>query len=109
MLQQEKARDVVVGTGEVHSVREFLEQAFGYINLDWRDHVEIDSRYFRPTEVPLLRADGSLMKRELGWEPVVTFQELVRIMMDADLEAVGITAPNRARPSLGRFSWLQRR
>jgi GDPmannose 4,6-dehydratase len=108
LLQQDEPRDVVVGTGEVHSVSEFLEEAFGYINLDWRDHVEIDPRYFRPTEVPVLRADASQMKRQLGWESRVRFQELVRIMMDADLDAVGFTAPRRSARSHGRFPWLQR-
>jgi GDPmannose 4,6-dehydratase len=90
MLQQDEPGEYVVGTGESHSVQEFLEEAFGYAGLDWREHVQIDRRYFRPTEVEALQADASKARRELGWEPKVTFKELVRIMVDADLEAAGI-------------------
>jgi len=110
MLQHETPDDLVFGTGEAHSVQEFVEEAFGYMNLDWREYVTMDARYLRPTEVPLLRADPSAAKRRLGWEPRVTFQELVRIMVDADLEAVGLPAPGRGRGSIadGRLSWLRR-
>ena len=90
MLQQDEPGEYVVGTGESHSVQEFLEEAFGYARLDWREHVRIDRRYFRPTEVEALQADAGKARRELGWEPRVTFKELVRIMVDADLVAAGI-------------------
>jgi GDPmannose 4,6-dehydratase len=90
LLQQERPEDVVLGTGEAHSVKEFLEEAFGYANLDWRQHVEVDPRYYRPTEVDFLQADSAKAHRLLGWSPRVTFRELVRIMVDADMEAVGV-------------------
>lgn len=90
MLQQDRPEDFVIGTGETYSVKEFVEAAFTYAGLDWRNHVEIDPRYFRPTEVDVLRADASKAKRQLGWEPRVTFCELVAIMVDADLEAIGL-------------------
>jgi GDPmannose 4,6-dehydratase len=86
MLQQDNPEDFVIATGEAHSVREFLEEAFGYINLDWREYVEIDPRYFRPTEVDFLLGDASKAKKILGWQPRVSFQELVHIMVDADLQ-----------------------
>jgi GDPmannose 4,6-dehydratase len=86
MLQQKEADDYVIATGESHSVEEFLEEAFGYVGLDWRDYVEIDPRYFRPTDVDFLQGDASKAKRKLGWEPKVRFKELVRIMVDADIE-----------------------
>ncbi len=86
MLQQEEPEDYVIATGESHSVREFLEEAFGYLDLDWRDYVEIDPRYFRPTEVEFLLGDASKARRQLGWQPKVSFQELVRIMVEADLQ-----------------------
>ena len=90
MLQQDEARDFVIGTGEPHSVREFVEEAFNYVGLDWEPYVEIDSKYFRPLDVELLMADTSKAREGLGWTPKVTFKELVRIMMDADLEAAGV-------------------
>jgi len=90
MLQQEKPEDFVIGTGESHSVEEFVKEAFSYVGLDWKDYVEIDPRYFRPTEVDFLLADASKAKRKLGWEPKITFKELVKIMVDADMEAVGL-------------------
>ena len=89
MLQQEKADDFCVATGEAHSPREFLDEAFGYAGLDWKKYVEIDPRYFRPTEVDYLLGDPAKSKKELGWEPKVKFHELVRIMVDADLEFLG--------------------
>jgi GDPmannose 4,6-dehydratase len=91
LLQQPEPGDYVVGTGETHTVQEFVEEAFEYVDLDWKQHVEIDPRYFRPTEVDHLRADASKIRREIQWEPRVTFRELVRIMVDADLENAGLT------------------
>ncbi|MCK4598767.1 GDP-mannose 4,6-dehydratase [Candidatus Bipolaricaulota bacterium] len=90
MLQQDRPDDFVIGTGETHSVQEFLEEAFAYVNLDWQEYVEIDQRYFRPTEVEFLLADPSKAKEKLGWVPKITFKELVRIMVDADMEAIGL-------------------
>ena len=86
MLQQEEPDDYVVATGETHSVRELLEEAFSYVGLDWRKHVEIDPRYYRPAEVDLLIGDPSKAKRKLGWEAKTKFKDLVRIMVDADME-----------------------
>jgi GDPmannose 4,6-dehydratase len=84
MLQLEQPDDFVVATGESHSVREFVECAFEYAGLDWEKYVEIDSRYFRPTEVVSLTGDASKARRVLGWEPKVKFHELVRLMVHAD-------------------------
>lgn len=86
MLQQEEPDDYVVATGETHSVRELAETAFDLLDLDWAEHVRIDPRYFRPTEVDLLVGDASHARRVLGWEAKVRFQELVRVMVEADLE-----------------------
>jgi len=86
MLQQDKADDYVIATGESHSVRQFLEAAFGYLDLDWREYVEQDPRYFRPTEVDSLLGDAGKARKVLGWRPKVSFEELVRMMVDADLE-----------------------
>ena len=85
MLQQPKPTDYVIATGETHSVRDFLDEAFAYVDLDWKKYVEIDPRYYRPVEVDLLQGDASKAKRELGWEPNVRFKELVRMMVDSDL------------------------
>ena len=93
MLQHEQPDDYVISTGETHSVREFLEESFRYVNLKWEDYVEIDSRYFRPGEVDLLLGDCSKAKQKLGWEPQVAFKELVELMVDADLEVIGLTSP----------------
>jgi GDPmannose 4,6-dehydratase len=91
MLQQTNPDDYVIGTGESHSVREFLEQAFKYAGIDnWKDYIEIDSRYFRPTEVENLIADASKAKEKLGWEAKTKFYDLVKIMMDADLRNYGL-------------------
>jgi len=84
MLQQDEPDDYVLATGETHSVQEFLEAAFTYAGLDWHDYVKIDPRYFRPAEVDLLIGDFSKAKAKLGWEPTVRFDELVRMMVDAD-------------------------
>ncbi len=86
MLQQDTPDDFVIGTGEMRTVREFIEHAFGRLDLDWKEYVEIDPRYFRPAEVDALQADPSKARRVLGWEPKVTFKELVRIMVDAEME-----------------------
>ena len=86
ILQQPKPDDYVIATFETHSVREFLDEAFGYVDLDWKKHVEIDPRYFRPTEVDVLQGDFSKAKQVMGWEPRVRFKELVRMMVDHDLE-----------------------
>ncbi|MEO8659464.1 MAG: GDP-mannose 4,6-dehydratase [Bryobacteraceae bacterium] len=88
MLQQDQPDDYVVGTGEAHSVREFLELAFEHAGLDWRQYVEIDPRFFRPAEVDFLLADAGKARKVLGWEPTVTFRELVQIMTDADIADV---------------------
>jgi len=88
MLQQEEPEDYVIATGESHSVRDFLEEAFVYQGLDWRDFVEFDPRYMRPTEVDFLLGDASKARTKLGWKPKVTFKELVRMMVDHDLEEV---------------------
>ena len=86
MLQQEKAGDYVIATGEMHTVREFVQEAFAYANLDWEKYVRTDERYYRPAEVDQLLGDPSRAKAVLGWEPKVKFKELVKIMIDADLE-----------------------
>ena len=93
MLQQEQPEDFVIGTGEAHTIAEFLDEAFGYVDLDWHDYVRIDPRYLRPTEVDYLEADTKKAKKLLNWEPRVKFHELVRIMVDADLALVGLEAP----------------
>ncbi|MGD2094494.1 MAG: GDP-mannose 4,6-dehydratase [Phycisphaerales bacterium] len=86
MLQQDKPDDYVIATGESHSVREFVAEVFSYLDLDWEKFVEIDSRYFRPSEVDILQGDASKAKKILKWEPKVTFKELARIMTDADMK-----------------------
>lgn len=85
ILQQEHPDDYVIASGESHSVREFLDEAFGYVDLDWRRYVEIDPRYYRPAEVDALLGDPSKARRQLGWQPRVSFSQLVRMMVDADL------------------------
>ncbi|RBP36657.1 GDPmannose 4,6-dehydratase [Roseimicrobium gellanilyticum] len=86
MLQQDKPDDYVVATGETHSVREFVQETFAALDLDWEKYVKYDQRYLRPAEVELLIGDPSKAKRQLGWEPKVKFKELVKIMVDADLK-----------------------
>jgi GDPmannose 4,6-dehydratase len=86
MLQQKSPDDYVVATGENHTVREFCEIAFDHVGLDWRKHVVIDRKFFRPAEVNTLRGNPAKAKRKLGWRPAVSFPELVRMMVDADLE-----------------------
>ncbi len=89
MLQQEQPDDYVVATGETHSVREFLEEAFTYAGLHWQDHVVVDPKYFRPAEVDFLLGDPAKVQRVLGWKPKVSFKDLVRIMVDADMAGQG--------------------
>ena len=86
MLQQDKPEDYVIATGETHNVREFLEQAFGHVDLDWREFVVQDDSFYRPAEVDLLVGNASKAGRQLGWEPTVTFAELAHLMVDADLK-----------------------
>jgi GDPmannose 4,6-dehydratase len=86
MLQTDEPDDYVLATNETHTVQEFLEESFGYVDLNWRDYVKIDPRYFRPAEVDLLIGDYSKAKEKLGWEPTVRFPELVRMMVDGDRE-----------------------
>ncbi len=86
MMQQKKSDDFVIATGQTHSVREFLDEVFGYLNIDWGKHVEIDSRYYRPAEVDMLLGDASKAKKILGWQPKVGFKELARMMTDADMQ-----------------------
>ncbi len=89
MLQEEAPDDYVVATGTSHSVREFVEMAFSAAGLDWRDHVKIDERFMRPAEVPELRGDASKARAKLGWKPQTSFEELVAMMVKADLERYG--------------------
>ncbi len=90
MLQNEAPDDFVIGTGEAHSVREFVEQAFSYAGLDWQKYVKVDPRYFRPTEVDLLVCDSSQARQKLGWNPKIRFEELAKIMVDADMRIAGL-------------------
>ena len=100
ILQHDKGDDFVVGTGQSNSVREFVEEAFSYAGMDWKQYVSIDPKYFRPTEVGNLFADASKARKLLGWEPKVTFKELVRIMVDSDMEEAGLTPPGEGRKIL---------
>jgi GDPmannose 4,6-dehydratase len=84
MLQAKEPQDFVVATGETHSVREFLDEVFGHLGLDWNKYVEVDPRYFRPAEVDLLLGDATKARKELGWTPRVTFKALAQMMTDAD-------------------------
>ena len=88
MLQQPKADDYVIATGETHSVKEFLQESFDYLKLDWKKYVAIDKRYLRPTEVDLLLGDSSKARRVLKWKPKVDFKQLVRMMVDSDMQIV---------------------
>lgn len=91
ILQQDKPDDFVLGTGESHSVKEFVKEAFYYVGLKWQKYVKIDQRYFRPTEVESLIADVTKTKRKLNWQTKITFKELVKIMIDADMRVLGLT------------------
>jgi GDPmannose 4,6-dehydratase len=102
MLQQEQPTDYVIGTGENHSVRDFLELAFAHVGLDWREHVSIDPLYYRPAEVEELRAAPERARRQLGWQHRTDFRNLVGIMVDAEIAAVA--APKTDRKSVGGLS-----
>jgi len=93
MLQQDQPDDYVLATNETHSIREFLDIAFNYVNLDWHDYVEFDPRYLRPAEVDILIGDSTKAREKLGWQPSVTFAELVALMVEADLEVLGLSSP----------------
>jgi GDPmannose 4,6-dehydratase len=93
MLQTDIPDDFVISTGETHSVQEFLDAAFAYVDLDTGSHVKIDPKYFRPTEVDVLVGDAGKAERVLGWKPDVKFSDLVKIMLDADIRAAGLDAP----------------
>lgn len=97
MLQQESPEDLVIATGETHSVRDFLQEAFGLLDLRWQDYVEVDANYLRPAEVDVLCGDMRKAKKILKWEPQVRFQELVRIMVEADLELARAEAHSATR------------
>ena len=96
MLQHDQSGDYVVATGEAHSVRDFCEKAFGHAGLDWEKHVRTDPRYLRPAEVNFLRGDASKVKRLLGWEPTVRFDDLVALMVDADVASLDDQLSGRA-------------
>jgi len=102
ILQLDRPDDFVLGTGESHSVRELCEAAFSYVDLDWHKYVELDPKYRRPAEVDFLLADASKAKRELGWTPTITFRELVHIMVDADLESLGLKPVGAGKQLLDR-------
>ncbi len=104
MLQKDQPDDYVIGTGEAHSVREFLEEAFGYAGLRYEKHLEIDARYRRPLEVEHLVANPAKAFRTLGWKPQVKFRDLVRIMVDADLTAAGLPCPGEGKKKLVELS-----
>ena len=86
MLQQPEAGDFVIATGEAFSVRQFLDEAFGYAQMDWKEYVEIDPQYFRPTEVDYLLGDPTKARNTFGWKPRTSFQQLVRMMVDSDVQ-----------------------
>jgi GDPmannose 4,6-dehydratase len=102
MLQQHEPEDFVIATGETHSVRDFAEKAFAFVGLDWQRYVEIDQRYFRPTEVHVLCGDATKAQRQLGWEARTRFGELVRLMLEADLQEVGLDPEQHMRLSPGQ-------
>ena len=97
ILQQQSPDDYVIGTGQTHTVREFLEAAFAYVGLDWQRYVVVDPKLFRPVETGRLVANCAKAERALGWSPRIGFQDLVRIMVDADLEALGLSAPGEGK------------
>jgi len=114
ILQEEQPSDLVFGTQESHTVREFVEEAFSYVGLDWKEHVEKDPRYLRPVEVCHLQADAQEAKKRLGWEARVKFRQLVRIMVDADLEVMGQPLPPAGKKKAPAYSpayplnWLRK-
>ncbi len=104
MLQQDQPDDYVLATGETHSVREFLEEAFGHVGLDWREYVETDKRYERPAEVDLLIGDPTKAREKLGWKPQTTFKDLVRLMVDADVQLLNDELQGLPARRTGRIS-----
>jgi GDPmannose 4,6-dehydratase len=90
ILQTNSPEDFILGTGEMHSVREFVEQAFSYVDLPFEKYVEIDPRYFRPTEIEELVADSGKARKQLAWNPKIKFKELIKIMADADMRSAGL-------------------
>ena len=104
MLQLDKPEDFVIGTGEAHSVREFVEKAFSYVDLRFEKCVEIDPRYFRPTETEELVADPGKARKKLAWEPKIRFEDLVKIMVDADMRKVGLEPIGEGDKILEKFS-----
>jgi GDPmannose 4,6-dehydratase len=112
MLQQHDPDDYVIATGESHAVHEFLGEAFSYVGLDWHELVEIDPRYYRPAEVDCLLGDPSKAKQKLGWEPKTTFKELVRLMVDAEMETASKEAHmngyRSSKPNLDAASLVRR-
>jgi len=104
MLQQEKPDNYVIATGETHTVREFLNEAFTLIGLNWKDYVGIDPRYYRPLEVDVLRGDASKAKKKLKWEPTIRFKDLVRLMVINDLDEEGFDTTKLAKTSPSRSS-----
>ncbi len=110
ILQQDRPDDFVIGTGDTHSVQEFLNEAFAYAGLDPAKHVKIDERYFRPTEVDALCADSSKASKALGWKSRLGFRDLVRVMVDADMEAAGLKPPGDGLKVLkaNGYGWLRK-
>jgi len=110
ILQTNPAEDFVLGTGEAHSVREFVEQAFSYVDLRFEKYVEIDPRYFRPTETEELVADPSKARKKLAWNPKIRFKELIKIMVDADVRSAGLEPPGDGDKILEKFPnrWWKR-
>ncbi len=110
ILQQDRPDDFVIGTGDTHSVQEFLTEAFVYAGLDPARHVKIDERYFRPTEVDALCADSSKASKALGWKSRLGFRDLVRVMVDADMEAAGLKPPGDGLKVLkaNGYGWLRK-
>jgi GDPmannose 4,6-dehydratase len=110
MLQQETPDDYVIGTREAHSVEDFVDEAFRYADLDRNKHVVIESVYFRPTEVPELKADSNKARKRLNWVPRISFKDLVKIMVDADLELLGLDSPGHGKRIVldKGFQWLSK-
>ena len=105
MLQQERPDDFVIATGETHSVREFAELAFLQVGLDWKKHVDLDSRYLRPAEVDVLQGDASKARAQLGWRPKTGFEGLVKLMVEADVKQLNERLSGESeRQSLARMS-----
>jgi len=107
MLQQDKADDYVIATGETHTVRELVEIAFGYMGLPWEPYVDIDPKYFRPTEVDILQGDASKAERVLGWKPKTSFKELVRLMMLEELQIEGLRNVELTTKNCAGYGWLR--